>query len=248
MGVRAKFAWTGGLALVVATGLGFLAPHGLHAAPAGVPADVTFTKDIAPILQRSCENCHRPDGAAPMSLTTLRRGAPVGARDQAAHRHRPARRRDAALVHGEEHRHPEVPQRSVAQRRRDREDRQVGRQRRAARQPGRHAAGEGYADDTRGRSARRTSIVKTQEHRRQGRRAGLVGRDSERADRLAEDRYVAALEIKEVNDVDTKHGSDRATVGGRFVLHHMIYRTQVLDANSRSAAGRAVDLDRRGSA
>ena len=70
MGVRAKFAWTGGLALVVATGLGFLAPHGLHAAPAGVPADVNFTKHIAPILQRSCENCHRPAGVAPMSLVS----------------------------------------------------------------------------------------------------------------------------------------------------------------------------------
>src|SRR5690242_10227659 len=30
----------------------------------------TFTKDIAPILQRSCENCHRPDGVAPMSLVS----------------------------------------------------------------------------------------------------------------------------------------------------------------------------------
>ena len=34
------------------------------------PGDVTYTKDIAPILQRSCENCHRADGVAPMSLTT----------------------------------------------------------------------------------------------------------------------------------------------------------------------------------
>src|SRR5262249_12039389 len=32
---------------------------------------VTFTKDIAPILQRSCQNCHRPNGGlAPMALTT----------------------------------------------------------------------------------------------------------------------------------------------------------------------------------
>src|SRR6476660_197063 len=30
----------------------------------------TFAKDIAPILQRSCQNCHRPDGVAPMSLVT----------------------------------------------------------------------------------------------------------------------------------------------------------------------------------
>jgi hypothetical protein len=40
---------------------------------------------------------------------------------------------------------------------------------------------------------------------------------------------VAALEIKEVNDVESKAGSGRATVGGRFVFHHMIWRTQVLD-------------------
>jgi hypothetical protein len=32
--------------------------------------EVTFTKHIAPILQRSCENCHRPDGVAPMPLRT----------------------------------------------------------------------------------------------------------------------------------------------------------------------------------
>ena len=31
---------------------------------------VTFTKDIAPILQRSCENCHRKGGVAPMPLST----------------------------------------------------------------------------------------------------------------------------------------------------------------------------------
>src|SRR5207245_10768519 len=48
---------------------------------------------------------------------------------------------------------------------------------------------------------------------------------------LTEDRYVAALEIKEVNDVESKSGSNRATVGGRFVFHHMIWRTQVLDAS-----------------
>ena len=33
-------------------------------------AQLTFTKDIAPILQRSCENCHRPGGGAPMPLVT----------------------------------------------------------------------------------------------------------------------------------------------------------------------------------
>src|SRR6185369_12288727 len=33
-------------------------------------APVTFTRDIAPILQRSCQSCHRPGQMAPMSLLT----------------------------------------------------------------------------------------------------------------------------------------------------------------------------------
>ena len=45
-----------------------LAP--LPAAGAERAADVTFNRDIAPILQRSCENCHRPQGGAPMPLIT----------------------------------------------------------------------------------------------------------------------------------------------------------------------------------
>ena len=39
-------------------------------------AAVTFTKDVAPILQRSCQNCHRPDPNAPMSLLTYEDARP----------------------------------------------------------------------------------------------------------------------------------------------------------------------------
>ena len=45
-------------------------------AQAPAEAAVTFTKDVAPILQRSCENCHRPDGVAPMSLVTYEDARP----------------------------------------------------------------------------------------------------------------------------------------------------------------------------
>src|SRR5215470_4843034 len=41
-----------------------------------IPGDVTFTKDIAPILQRSCQQCHRPDGVAPMPLVTYEQVRP----------------------------------------------------------------------------------------------------------------------------------------------------------------------------
>src|SRR5437899_12891892 len=32
--------------------------------------DVTITKNVAPILERSCQNCHRPNSIAPMPLLT----------------------------------------------------------------------------------------------------------------------------------------------------------------------------------
>lgn len=48
----------------------------LSAAPAATPRTVTFTKDIAPILQRSCQTCHRPDSIAPMSLLTYEQVRP----------------------------------------------------------------------------------------------------------------------------------------------------------------------------
>ena len=40
------------------------------------PNDVTFYKDIAPIFQRSCDNCHRPGSIAPMSLLTYKEARP----------------------------------------------------------------------------------------------------------------------------------------------------------------------------
>ena len=38
--------------------------------PAATAGDVTFTRDIAPVLQRSCQECHHAQGVAPMALVT----------------------------------------------------------------------------------------------------------------------------------------------------------------------------------
>src|SRR5215469_13857153 len=43
---------------------------GFGTAAAQEPGQVTFTKDVAPILQARCQVCHRPDTFAPMSLMT----------------------------------------------------------------------------------------------------------------------------------------------------------------------------------
>src|SRR6266581_6457890 len=40
------------------------------------PQTVTFSKDVVPILQRSCQNCHRPGAIAPFSLLTYEEARP----------------------------------------------------------------------------------------------------------------------------------------------------------------------------
>src|SRR5260370_7704017 len=35
---------------------------------AGTQGQVTFAKDVAPILQQKCQECHQPNSIAPMSL------------------------------------------------------------------------------------------------------------------------------------------------------------------------------------
>src|SRR5579863_5173366 len=40
------------------------------------PAAVTFTKDVAPVLQKNCQGCHRPGEAAPFSLLTYEQARP----------------------------------------------------------------------------------------------------------------------------------------------------------------------------
>src|SRR5262245_63017459 len=59
--------------------LAALSPIGLEGQAPGPAKTVTFTKDIAPILQRSCQNCHRPGSVAPMSLLTYEDARPYAA-------------------------------------------------------------------------------------------------------------------------------------------------------------------------
>ena len=55
--------------LVVLMAFGILTTqHVLAGGQASPGGQVTFTKDIAPVLQRSCQSCHHPGGMAPMSL------------------------------------------------------------------------------------------------------------------------------------------------------------------------------------
>jgi hypothetical protein len=59
--------WIGGLTLSLC---GLVTGAPLASAQSAAQPAATFAKDVAPILQRSCQQCHRPGSIAPMSLLT----------------------------------------------------------------------------------------------------------------------------------------------------------------------------------
>jgi hypothetical protein len=72
----AKLTGTSGFALAIGL-LALGSPTGHAQAPRPAQAQgPTFTKDVLPILQRSCQKCHRPGTAAPMSLLTYQDARP----------------------------------------------------------------------------------------------------------------------------------------------------------------------------
>jgi hypothetical protein len=48
----------------------------IKAAYAAASPEVTFSKDVAPILQSQCQECHQPNSIAPMSLITYKEARP----------------------------------------------------------------------------------------------------------------------------------------------------------------------------
>ena len=66
-----------GVVVVVAVSVFVLAAAPVTSAQTqSVAATPTFTKDVLPILQRSCQTCHRPGTHAPMSLMTYKDARP----------------------------------------------------------------------------------------------------------------------------------------------------------------------------
>ena len=56
--------------------LGAVLAFALPSTAADTPAKVTFSKDVAPIFQAKCQECHQPNSIAPMSLITYEDARP----------------------------------------------------------------------------------------------------------------------------------------------------------------------------
>ncbi len=233
-----KFGWqiTLGATVVGALAVGVSSSNVLRAAPVTVPDVVTYTKDIAPILQRSCENCHRPNGAGPMSLTTYEEVRPWA---------RAIKQRTGIGPHAGVM-PPWYMEKNIGiQKYKDDpslSDLEVAKVAKWADtgaprgNPADMPPARVYVDDSVWRIGTPDLIVKMQDITVKGNAPDWWGEIESVPIPIDEDRYVLAVEVKEVNDVDAQN-KERQTVGGRYVFHHLIYRTQVgLDTLRRTSS------------
>jgi hypothetical protein len=189
-------------------------------------ADVTYSRDIAPILQRSCENCHRPGGGAPMSLRTYEEVRPWA---------RAIKQRTGIGPHAGVMPPWYLEKNIGIQQYKDDPSLSAKEVKLVAAwadggaprgNPADAPAAKVWADNSVWRIGTPDLIVKTKDIVVKANSPDWWGEIEPVPIPLDEDRYVAAVEIKEVNDA-TLHAAGRDTVGGLFVWHHLIYRTQV---------------------
>ena len=188
------------------------------------PAEVTFAKDIAPILQRSCQNCHRPDGAAPMSFMTYEETRPwaqaiklrTAIRDRMGAMPPWYVEKDIGIQHYKQD--PSLSDEELAKIQAW-ADNGAPLGNRADLPPARTFAGNEWR-------IKPDIVVNSKQITVEGTDPDWWGEIESIPLDLDEDRYVKAVEVREVMD-ETEEGTGRATVGGRYIVHHMIWRTQV---------------------
>jgi mono/diheme cytochrome c family protein len=195
---------------------------------AGSATVVTFTKDVAPILQANCQACHRAGGAGPMSLLTYDEVRPwahvikfrTGLRDRAGAMPPYYLERGIGIQHyKDDERLTEEEIRTLA------------------------AWADGGAE--RGNPedmpppidwpeagvwvlGEPDLITRTEEFFMAAGDPDWWGEMPSVPVGLDEDRYVRAVAIREVNSV-VGESARGTSVGGRWIVHHMIWSTRLLD-------------------
>ena len=193
--------------------------------------EVTFHRDIEPILQRSCQNCHRAGGVGPMPLVTFEQVAPyaglieykTGLRDRAGAMPPWYMEKDVGIQS-----YKNDPSLSAA------ELAAISTWARTGTQKGDPADAPEplvFDDSLKWAAGEPDLIVKTNSVTKLAGTPDWWGEIDRVPVGLDEDRYVKSVEIVEVNDVDNQAGTGRETVGGRYIFHHMIWSTAQLDEN-----------------
>jgi hypothetical protein len=212
-------------------------PSPVQAQEGGEHAALTFSRDVAPILQRSCVRCHRPNGVAPMSLVDYEDVRPyatrimrrTGIRDRMGTMPPWYVEKGVGIQHFKDD--PSLSDEEIS----------------TIAAWARGGAPEGdpadmpppleFDDSGAWTLGEPDLVVSTQAFTVKGDAPDWWGDIEAIPTGLTEDRYVASVEVREVNDVREQRGSNRETVGGLFVFHHMVWSTRVLDDPTESPVG-----------
>ena len=189
-----------------------------------VTGPVTFSKDIAPILQRSCQNCHQPASVAPMSLITYKDSRPwaksmkqrVMIRDKRGAMPPWYIEKNIGIQHYKnDYSLSDIEIAKIAY---------WADNGAPEGNPADMPAAKKLDDGSTWAIGTPDLVVATKDIFVKGDAPDWWGEIETVATGLPKDRYVSALQIREVNDVPPA-GGGRSTVGGRYVFHHMIWGT-----------------------
>ena len=216
-------------AKILTSSLTLLAPIVVTSQTLAQQDEVTFHKDIEPILQRSCQNCHRTGGAGPMPLITYEQVAPfaglieykTGLRDRAGAMPPWYMEKNIGIQDYKDD--PSLSDEELAA---------ISAWARNGTPQGDVAdAPEALAfdDSTKWKAGEPDLVVVMNDVTKLAGTPDWWGEIDYMPIGLEEDRYVKSVEVVEVNDVDTSAAA--GTVGGRYIFHHMIWGTAQLDEN-----------------
>jgi len=225
MAVGKNVGWglTLGTVLFGAAIAGVVAPLAVKAEQAAPGPEVTFTKDIAPILQRSCQNCHRPGQVAPMSLLTYEDARPwarsmkqrTGLRDKAGVMPPWYIEKNIGIQHYKND--PSLSDEEVAK---------IAKWADTGAPRGNVAdmpVMRTFPDGASWHAGEPDLIVEGPAITVKANTPDWWGEFEPTKVPLTEDRYVASVEIREINEFSNASG--RETVGQRYVWHHLIWAT-----------------------
>lgn len=191
-------------------------------------AEVTYSEHIAPILYENCARCHRPGGVAPMSLMSYEEARPwapvikykTGIRDRMGAMPPYYLERDIGIQNmKDDERLSEEEIELIA----DWTDNGAPRG-----NPDLMPEPPVFSDSNEWRLGEPDLIVKLDERfvTAQAADAWVAGLPTPTG--LSEDRYVRAVEMREVNNAESSGDSD-TVVGGLYIFHHMSWETAVED-------------------
>jgi hypothetical protein len=220
-----------GLLTVLASLFAAAAARAQSGAPEG---DIVFTRDIAPILQRSCQPCHRPNGVAPMPLVTYEEVRPWAR----ALKERTSKGPHAGVMP------PWFVEKDIGIQKFKNDpsltDEEITKVVKWANSgaprgnPGDMPPSLSFDDSDRWTIGEPDLVLKSKEVTVPASGPDWWGDVGLIPTGLTEDRYVSAAEVREVNDIP-KAGPTK-TVGGRYAFHHMTYVSLVPGQNSADEA------------